>query len=67
MLAVMLTALVAVPASHAATPLAPDALGCQRAIGKAGQKYKKTYLKAWQKCLDDDLSGKGCDSFKRTA
>src|SRR5690242_20269764 len=60
-LAVLAAALVA-PASHAATTLAPEALACQRAIGKAGQKYKKAYLKAWQTCLDDDLSGKGCDS-----
>jgi hypothetical protein len=63
MLAVVLTALVAIPAD--AAPLSPAALGCQRAIGKAGQKYKKSYLKAWQKCLDDDLTGKGCDTFKR--
>lgn len=65
LLAVALAALVAVPASHAATTLGTAALGCQRTIGKAGQKYKQTYLKAWQKCLDDDLTGKGCDPFVR--
>jgi hypothetical protein len=64
MLAVLVTAIV-VPATHAATTLAPEALTCQRTIGKGGQKYKKAYLKAWQKCLDDDLSGKGCDSSAR--
>ena len=66
LLALIVTALVA-PASHAATMLAPEALSCQRTIGKGGQKYKKDYLKAWQKCLDDDLSGKGCDSSARDA
>ncbi|HLY36639.1 MAG TPA: hypothetical protein VKU61_01300, partial [Candidatus Binatia bacterium] len=66
MLAVVVTALMA-PASHAATTLAPEALACQRTIGKGGQKYKKAYLNAWQKCLDDDLSGKGCDSAARDA
>jgi len=37
MLAFLVTAIVA-PATHAATKLAPEALSCQRTIGKGGQK-----------------------------
>lgn len=50
-----------------AAPLFADAARCQRAIGKAGEKLKKTQLALWSKCLDGVLTGRGCDTAGRDA
>lgn len=47
--------------------LEKDAAACQKAIGKAGQKFKSADSKAWRSCLDSTLRGKTCDADKRDA
>ena len=55
-------------ASHAgAAPLSAAAGVCQAAIGRATSSLRNTELRAWQRCLDGTLSGRGCDSAARDA
>ena len=53
------------PPSALGAALVPPAAKCQAAIGKEGQKLKKSILKAWTKCLDGTLTGSGCDAGAR--
>ena len=50
--------------AHAVT-LNQGAAACQAAVGRGLRGFKKAYVKAWEKCLDGDLKGKGCDAAKR--
>lgn len=59
-------ALAALPA-YGQGVLNKSAAVCQQAIGREGQKFKKAKLKAWQRCLDGILLGKGCDPLTRDA
>jgi len=65
---VVVSVTVAAPravSAQGATLLAKAARKCQQTLGKEGQKFEKTFLKEWEKCLDAQLTGKSCDEEKR--
>jgi hypothetical protein len=66
-LSVGLASLAFVAAPALAQPsgrLLQGAAACQARVGKAGRKFKKSILKAWEQCLDEILLGKDCDFAK---
>lgn len=58
--------LLAAPGADAA-PLSTASSQCQAAVGRAARSLRDAELKAWQRCLDGTLSGRGCDSVARDA
>src|SRR5436309_1211356 len=53
------------PRDARAVTFQKDALACQAAVGKGLGGFKKSYLKAWNKCLAATLAGKACDTVAR--
>jgi hypothetical protein len=57
------------PVAMARATLAPGGAAerCRRSLARAGDRYRKTHLREWQRCFESEVRGLSCDAGRRDA